>query len=217
MRVRQRCGAGASTRASIRAATAGIILCRACRHRARHGAPQRRKPRAWPRCPCLHRFVPLSLSRPRPCMLLSSLARSLTLSLSSPLYFLYFPPRPSTALQLSNGMQARSPSLSLTILCLSMRPVFLGFRPSAHTLFFFLSLLSQPQHVLPTPRSHRTHERTGMERDMVDNVSALLGLPDKLAPLSSLLSSDMRRQALQSAISIAQAPLSLLQACACVA
>eukprot|EP00802_Teleaulax_amphioxeia_P013606 Tamp_13658.p2 GENE.Tamp_13658~~Tamp_13658.p2 ORF type:complete len:183 (-),score=15.29 Tamp_13658:873-1421(-) len=50
-----------------------------------------------------------------------------------------------------------------------------------------------------------------MERDMVDNVSALLGLPDKLAPLSSLLSSDMRRQAFQSAISIAQAPLSLLQ------
>ena len=51
----------------------------------------------------------------------------------------------------------------------------------------------------------------GMERDMVDGVSALLALPDKLAPLSSLLPSHLRRQALESALALAQAPLSLLQ------
>jgi 2-polyprenyl-6-methoxyphenol hydroxylase-like FAD-dependent oxidoreductase len=51
----------------------------------------------------------------------------------------------------------------------------------------------------------------GMDRDMVDGVSALLALPDKLAPLSSLLPSDLRRQALESALALAQGPLSLLQ------
>ena len=89
-----------------------------------------------------------------------------------------------------------------------MRPVFLGPSHSGYSLAPRTNASSTD----PNPRSPRTHEQTGMERDMVDNVSALLGLPDKIAPLASLLPSHVRRQAFESVLSIAQAPLSLLQA-----